>query len=1396
MDAKGTLKAITIELRHVLEGSYDTGETWQPGDLERRLASIGIRRDRPPVRVDELTLSPEDREARRVLDAFIESRLGAGASREEAFTEFVREAAYTWANRLLALRCMEARGLIDEVVLQKEAYGGRSLQHQRLARKEPTRCSGEDEGLFATLFEEFARRAKELPLLFDPKAAEVALRPSVAGLKRLYALLSGTVAVKGQDVATDQAFTAPDALGWAYQYWNTEEKERVFEKVRTRKGSKIEGADIIPATCIYTEPYMVKFLVQNSLGATWMGMHPDSRLCEGWEYYVRDADRAPVSKKAVADITFLDPACGSGHFLIEAFDLLYSMYLDEGAITVPKDICASILERNLFGIDIDGRAVQIAALALVMKAKEKALDFVPRHMNLVATDIRLPAGKEHLEAFLRKHPEDTPLKPALLTIFEGLAHANELGSLLQIEEPVERELHALEAKYRVSASTGEQQALWKEFQEPVQGKLPFGVASYEGWKDRTLERIREHFEAEAQGADLPAAFFGRAAGQGLSLVDLLSRRYDVVAANPPYMGSKNMGAIVKKHIESHFSSGRRDLYTAFILRCFELASAGSRVAMVMPQSWMFIRSFAELRAEAEGEGGVLRSTRIETIAQLGRHAFSEADPPSNVAMAPFAISPPRETHRLRCFRLSASMPAEAQAALLRGAVAGSEPSICFHPAQCRFLAIPQTPICYWLRERFFELLAGRTLGDVADVCQGLATADDVRFVRFVWEAPPVEWASPVRGRRWMPFEKGGGYGKWFGHHFWTVEWEHQGARIKASPTAVVRNEQHYFKEGWTYSFMARGSVGFRKYPAGTIFAAGASAGIIGMPRGFATAANCRFSSYVVRSINAKIQLNESYVARIPLPERCPDSWLSFESACAILKRFVAALDPTERSFGGFAVRGVSVADASRRIADESEAVAAVLHTLEALSEREVLEAYRIDGDDLQAVVDETGTPAGWSPLLSGHDALPSLPDAIALPRELLNALASTERRSLCAESLADLKRQLRALDEAGPGGTVDEDDEAAAAEDESDENEVAVSGARIPIPAESFLEELAQKLDVHPISVYWLLRELREKDGVICQPELRRFVEDYVSVLVLRLLGHRWPREVEAGDACPTWADRDGIIPLTEGAGEPTLLARVRERIAAEFGAERVTPIEREFEEIMGKPLGAWLASDFFGRHTSQFRKRPVAWHLTSSPSGKHRARRGGAVRNAPVYSCLLYYHRLDGDLLPKIRTQYVGPLRRSLQTELAGLERLQGRTADQDSRRLDLLERIDELKAFDERLEQVIISGFASGALDEVAAQEPLDKWTSRDGRSPHPSTRDAFLAQERRYDPDVNDGVRVNIAPLQRAGLLAADVLASKDIEQAIADRAAWRADERRWCREGKLPRPGWWNASRDVR
>lgn len=232
------------------------------------------------------------------------------------------------------------------------------------------------------------------------------------------------------------------------------------------------------------------------------------------------------------------------------------------------------------------------------------------------------------------------------------------------------------------------------------------------------------------------------------------------------------------------------------------------------------------------------------------------------------------------------------------------------PKQSDFLAIPESPLVYWLRPKFFELLQGKTLRDVASVSQGMATADDGRFVRFVWEAP-----SSLMGKRWVTYEKGGGYGKWFGHQYWMVDWRYNGANIKATSGPRVQNEHFYFHTGWTYSYMASGSLGLRRLE-GKGISSDLASGIYQSEAGTAAVLNCRFASSVIRAVSAKLQLRESYVARVPFPSQIPRLLPILESYCLTLKRHLVAADPTERSFAG-----VPTAIAP------GEAVAALLHTL-------------------------------------------------------------------------------------------------------------------------------------------------------------------------------------------------------------------------------------------------------------------------------------------------------------------------------------------------------------------------------------------------------------------------------------------------------------------------------------
>jgi N-6 DNA Methylase len=949
-------------------------------------------------------------------------------------------------------------------------------------------CQGEDSGLVAFLREVCAEAAKELPLLFDPDSPLTLVAPSPDALQKCVRALSGETvdltrrAGDRADGLTDEVFREPDLLGWVYQYWNDEEKDRVFEAAA--RGKKITGADIVPATCIYTEDYMVRFLVENSLGALWAKMHPDSQLSERWPYFVRDAERPPSEAQSVADLTFLDPACGSGHFLVYAFDLLWDMYQEEGRIADPAQICRSILERNLYGIDIDERSVQIAAVALYLKTKERAPHFRPRRVNLVAANASMPP--DAVQRYLKAHPEDEPIRGVLETIFEGLENVNEVGSLLQIEEQLNRAIEELR-KHEVRLANNQTKQLsllpLLGLPEPaVQGRLELDMLPpWETWKQAVLDRLHQQFQEEADAQDVSTAIFGTEAEKGLDLIELLSRRYDMVATNPPYMGSKNMGPRLKTYVQRHYPEGKRDLYAAFIQRCLQLAKPGGKVAMVTQQSWMFLRSFTELRK------GVLEQQTIECLAHLGEHGFE--DPAAAGAfVALFALSrePPTSEHRLWAARLIGPKIPEEKASLLGRARQGEAPAVVSCPLQGRFLDIPQVPLCYWLRERFMDLLNTTPIGSVATFTDGVAVR--TRFLRFAWEVPD--------GSRWMPYAKGGEYGRWTGDDRFSYDWEFNGTRIKTwvlsrhpADKLTLLIKSHDTDVPWvSWSDVARGSIGCRLVGPGYLIAhTGPAARSTQIPlAALAAVLQSRAATALLRAITPTLHFTYRDVMRLPLPAEMSPRLSEYANRCLSFKHSLVALHPTERTFSHRPPSGQTPRESYTRATELAEAAAAMLHTLEGLSEREVFATYGIAGEDLWAVLDETGMPAAWFPLIAGYDALLSLPEELKVDAKLLEPLASERRLIPSPVALTGIKRALRALYQAGPGAKVeDEEDAAEGDENDEEEHEAAVSGARIPIPTETLIEELSQKLELHPISVYWLLKELREQEGVISLPELR-----------------------------------------------------------------------------------------------------------------------------------------------------------------------------------------------------------------------------------------------------------------------------------------------------------------------
>ncbi len=692
---KDLLRTIVASLRTTLAGSADSAGGWQRGDLDRELERLGIAPDGTVTPLDALpNPTPDDRRARAAADALIAATVNgakgtqAEQQRRAARAEIVERAAYTWINRLLALRAMEERGLIEETLRHNPDYDGLSEALYILRSDAPTRCTAADGGWWAVIEDACQTQAAALPGLFDLRDPAAALRPTTPALLHCLALVGGRP--NGATLEADAAaFADPDAIGWAYQFYQEAAKARVYTKLGTG-GKAASRAEIAAATQLFTEPYMVQWLLQNSLGRAYHAAYPDSQLPASWAYYIRDRPEGqpmPAHPRPLEALDLIDPCCGSGHFLRAAFDMFVAMYRERHPDMHATQIADRILERHLHGIDLDPRAAQLAVLTLYLRAWELVRDerrtqrqpgagrYQPATIQIATTPSGLNTGA--LQRHLQRHPGDRVLRPLLDGIFTALEQADILGSLLQPSAHIDAAIAVLQQPHTIPMDFDADDAALRRTITTQAQSDPSEL------KRMLLERVAQSFGREAgASADVAAVLFGREAAGGVRLLQLLDRTYAVVVTNPPYMGSGNMDAPLKKYVEQHYKAGKRDLYAAFILRCLALCRYAGQVAMITQQSWMFLRSFADLRAlplEASATParpqpasaspafpGLLRATTIETLAHLGPNAFEEiSGEVVQNAMFVLTNAPPHPDHRIVALRLVGLKSPGAKAQVLR-----------------------------------------------------------------------------------------------------------------------------------------------------------------------------------------------------------------------------------------------------------------------------------------------------------------------------------------------------------------------------------------------------------------------------------------------------------------------------------------------------------------------------------------------------------------------------------------------------------------------------------------------------------------------------------------------------------------------------------------------------------
>ena len=764
-DQRSTIRSTILSTRHTLED-----------ELRRQLEKYGIYEDKKLPLENLSHLSVEEIQTRRTLDAAIERELeSTEGDLERSITNYVREATKTYLNRFVALKAIEVRDLIEETITERPEYGNRSYMHHTVAEIAGELTNASNDGFGAALDLAYKEIGAEIRMIFE-ESEHTAIDLDAQVREEVLDEL---------DAIDDEAWESDEALGWVYQYFGEEEREEIDERV-SDENYKIGGTDVATKTQLFTPRYIVEWMVDNSLGRTWLEMYRDQTNIADPEncFYLTPLEDSLVDReeKSCEDITVLDPACGSGHMLFYSFDVLYQMYLEEGEIP-EKYIPREILRNNLYGVDIDSGAAQIAALSLYLKAKEKSPEVTIPQLNIVSADAVLINGERKQEIIDRA---DSELEERILKqIWRGFDNIREWGSLVRIEEQIDEILEEYQETFREQGQT--------QFTDKgtisAQSTIVTGgkEESWDDLKTRLMKNVQDLAKNALEHDDPVEEMFADEVGKTVEIIDLLHGDYDVVVSNPPYLYRDKMADSLKEFVKENYI-GSRDLYAAFIERCMDFAGENNYVSMITMENFMFLYSFRSLRPY------ILNNANLVDAAHLEHRD---------------------EGYMNICFSMRISEDSSKESKFVRltdsddkisslnevtqNQRSGYSPNNVYSLNQESFREIDRNPFIYWFGQEVLQLFVDEpNLGQVAEVMEGLGTGDDDKYIRNWWEIN-----QDRIGDQYFWFARSGDGDLYYESYEQTVLWENDGKEIRNYSGSRIGNTEYYGEPGITFRDFAK-----------------------------------------------------------------------------------------------------------------------------------------------------------------------------------------------------------------------------------------------------------------------------------------------------------------------------------------------------------------------------------------------------------------------------------------------------------------------------------------------------------------------------------------------------------------------------------------------------------------
>jgi hypothetical protein len=1087
------------------------------------------------------------------------------------FRQVAEEAAYTWFNRFVAIRILQKNKLIEPQLAYAE--GGRipliveNARQGRLPKLDETERAELDTLLDddSKVLEQFAllivAYCHTTPILLEcfghiDDYTELLLPNNILAAGGFVDLLNNT------DYITEEDFKQTELIGWLYQFYISEKKDEVFASFKNKK--KAEAEDIPAATQIFTPNWIVKYMVQNTLGRIYLDNNPGSSLANEWKYLVKDAERVEAAIYKYIDLEHLkvaDFACGSGHILDEFFDMLYAFYTEEAYSSA--EAIEHIFHDNIIGIDLDTRAKQLSMFSLLLKACQKNRKFVDAKVLPRVYDMPDPiTDKEWLRNTLPHFflgGSDRVIKESTAAI-QLMESAKNLGSTMV---------------FKISTETRN------------------AIAEHiEVWNERILNEPEQNLIKTFQ------------------IILALTDKYSAVVMNPPYMGNGNMNDELKEYLADNYPDAKYDLFSAFMEMMMNRCALRGRAAAITMESWMFLSSFERFRKK------FLDNYFISSLGHFGWHIIGIA---FGTVMCVWENATADSRKGEYSYLTIDDVNSEKNVPFVFPKKDNGRYAVI---SQSNFEQMPGYPIAYWISKKIIECFArNRALSAVCKPTQGLATADNARFVR-CWQ----EVSSSKIGfrcgsseealcskKKWFPYNKGGEQRKWYGNQSYVVNWENDGAEIKNFKGAVVRNPSYYFNSSVSWGLITGQINTFRLFPKGFIYDV---AGMSIFPL-----QDSSFDRYeVLGLLNTKFY---TIIAKIINP--------SVNLQCGDVSKFPYLPTP-------------QISDFAKQCVDISKADWDAHETSWDFQKNELLAMTLEDEDaNVQYDIDEA---AKRGEILCVERPAPELGKLSWRMRvyqgkweRLFNQLHANEE---------ELNRQF--IDIYGLQDELTPD--------------VQLDGVTILQQGE---------ISVDDNTVEW-------HDDVV----IKQFISYAIGCMLGRYrldkpgLAIAHPNAIAEEVAPYTYngetfsIDDDGIIPLMskESAFSDNAVNRFTEFLRIVFGPETLAENLNYVEHCLGKSIEDYLYKNFWDDHKKMYQNRPIYW-LFSSKKG--------------AFKCIAYMHRMDRYTAELVRKNYLLTHLDYLKQRITGLEADEASLSSADRKTLKKLrDNYDECLEYDGRLQRV----------------------------------------------------------------------------------------------------------------